>query len=47
MGTISAFAFSTQGIQEKLVSSWPVAGPSEYRLLASSPASKVKTAIHT
>jgi len=28
------------------VSRWPVAGPSEYWLLASSPASKVKTAIH-
>ena len=29
------------------MSRWPVAGPSEYWLLASSPASKVKTAIHT
>ena len=31
----------------KPVSRWPVAGPFEYWLLASSPASKVKTAIHT
>ena len=29
------------------MSRWPVAGPSEYWRLASSPASKVKTAIHT
>ena len=29
------------------MSKWPDAGPSEYWLLASSPASKVKTAIHT
>ena len=30
------------------MSRWPVAGPSEYQLLASSPATKVcKTAIHT
>ena len=46
LGTISAFAYR-QGNQEKPVSRWPVAGPSEYWLLASSPASKVKTAIHT
>ena len=32
----------TQGNQEKPVSRWPVAGPSGYWLLASSPASKVK-----
>jgi len=32
----------TQGNQEKPVSRWPVAGPSEYSLLAGSPASKVK-----
>ena len=31
----------TQGNQEKPVSRWPVAGPSEYGLLASSPASTV------
>ena len=31
-----------QGNQEKSVSRWPVAGPSEYWLLASSPAYKVK-----
>jgi len=37
-----------QGNWEKPVSRWPVAGPSEYWLLAGSPASKVcKTAIHT
>ena len=35
-----------QGNHEKPVSRWPVAGPSEYYFLASSPASKVKTAIH-
>jgi len=46
LGTISAFAYR-HGNQEKPVSRWLVAGPSEYRLLASSPASKVKTAIHT
>jgi len=28
------------------VSRWPVAGPSEYLLLARSPKSKVKTTIH-
>ena len=31
--------------QEKPVSRWPVTGPSGYRLLASSPASKVKNKI--
>ena len=35
-GTISAFAFRRR--ETKPVSRWPVAGPSEYRLLASSPA---------
>ena len=29
------------------MSRWPVAGPSQYWLIASSPASKVKTALHT
>jgi hypothetical protein len=37
----------TQGNQEKPVSRWPVAGPSGCWLLASSLASKVRTAIHT
>ena len=36
----------TQGNQEKPVSSWPVAGHFEYWFLASSPKSKVKTAMH-
>jgi len=42
LGTISAFA---SRYQEKPVSRWPVAGPSGYRLLASSPASEVKSGI--
>jgi hypothetical protein len=37
----------TQGNQEKPVWRWPVAGPPGYWLLASSLASKVRTAIHT
>ena len=36
-----------QGNQEKPVSRWPVTGPSEYRLLASGPTSKVNAAMHT
>ena len=39
--------FKTQGNLEKPVSRWPVAGPSEYWLLASSPASKVKIQQYT
>ena len=46
--TIWAFDIrQTQGNQVKPVSRWPVAGPSEYWLLASSPAAEVKTSIHT
>jgi len=33
---------SAQGTQEKPVSRWPVAGPSEYCLVANNPAFKVK-----
>ena len=40
MGTIPAFASRTQEKQEKPVSSWPVAGPSGFWLLASRLASK-------
>jgi len=47
LGNHLSICLYTQGNQEKPVSRWPVAGPSEYWLLASSPASKVKTAIHT
>ena len=48
LGTVSAFAYrQTQGNREKPVSRWPVAGPSEYRLLASRPASKVKKQQYT
>jgi len=36
----------TQENEEKPVSGWPVAGPSDLLLLASSPASKLKTALH-
>ena len=42
-----SICFWAQGNQKNPVSRWPVAGPSEYWLLASSPAAKVKTAIHT
>jgi len=42
LGNHLSICFWTQGNQEKPVSRWPVAGPSEYWLLASSPASKVK-----
>ena len=47
LGNHLSICLQTQGNQEKPVSRWPVAGPSGYRILASSPASKVKTAIHT
>ena len=47
LGNHLSICLKTQGNQEKPVSRWPVAGPSEYWLLASSPACKVKTAIHT
>jgi len=43
LGDHLSICLQTQGNQEKPVSRWPVAGPSEYRLLASSPASKVET----
>jgi len=42
LGNYLSICFYTEGNQEKPVSRWPVAGPSEYWLLASSPASKVK-----
>ena len=42
LGNHLSICLQTQGNQEKPVSRWPVAGPSEYRLLASSPASKVQ-----
>jgi len=41
-GNYFSICFSAQGNQEKPVSRWPVAGPSEYWLVASSPAFKVK-----
>ena len=47
LGNNLSIFFETQGNQEEPVSRWPVAGPSEYGLLASSPATKVKTAIQT
>jgi len=37
----------TQGNQEKPVSRWPVAGPSGYRLLASSPSTKLNNVYFT
>ena len=40
LGNQLGICFYAQGNQEKPVSRWPVAGPSDYRLLASSPASK-------
>ena len=43
VGSHLSIGLFTQGNQEKPVSRWPVAGPSECRLLASSPASRVKT----
>jgi len=43
LGTISAFAFRHGETKKKTVTGWPVAGPSGYWLLASSPASQVKT----
>jgi len=41
-GNRLSICFWAQGNQEKPVSRWPVAGPSENWLLASSPAFKVK-----
>ena len=43
VGNHLSVCFQTQGNREKPVSRWPVAGPSDYCLLASSPASKVKS----
>ena len=40
VGNHLSICLYTQGNQEKPVSRWPVAGPSEHRLLASSPACK-------
>ena len=42
LGNHLSIRLQTQGNQEKPVSRWPVAGPSGYWLLASSPASKVR-----
>ena len=42
LGNHLSIRLKTQGNQEKPVSRWPIAGPSEYWLLASSSASKVK-----
>jgi len=42
LGHHLSICFWAQGNQEKPVSRWPVAGPSEYRPVASSPAFKVK-----
>ena len=42
LGYHLSVCLQTQGNQENPVSRWQVAGPSEYRLTASSPASKVK-----
>jgi len=42
LGNHLSICFKAQGNQEKPVSRWPVVGPSEYGLLANSPASKVK-----
>ena len=47
LGNHFSICLQTQGNQEKPVSRWPVAGPSEYWLLASSPASKVKKQQYT
>ena len=47
LGNHLSICLEMQGNQEKPVSRWPVAGPSEYRLLASSLASKVKRTIRT
>jgi hypothetical protein len=43
VGNHLSICFQTKENQEKPVSRWPVIGPSEYGLLASSPASKVET----
>ena len=45
VGNHFSICFYAQGNQEKPVSRWPVAGPSQYWLLASSPARTVRTAI--
>ena len=45
LGNHLSICLQTQGNQEKPVSRWPVAGPSEYWLIASSPASKVETVL--
>jgi len=45
LGNHLSICLQTQGNQEKPVSRWPVAGPSEYWLIASSPASKVQIAM--
>ena len=46
LGNHLSIRLQTKGKQEKPVSRWPVAGPSGYRLLAISPAPKVRTAVH-
>jgi hypothetical protein len=45
-GAISAFAYRHRETKKKPVSSWPVAGPSEYWLLANSSAPKVTPAVN-
>ena len=47
LGNHLSICLQAQENQEKPVSRWSAAGPSGYWLLAGSPASKVKTAIHT
>ena len=47
LGNHLSICVYAKGNQEKPVLRWPVAGPSEYWLLASSPASKVNKAMHT
>jgi len=47
LGSHLSICLYTQENQENPVSRWPVAGPSEYRLLASSSASKVTPATNT
>ena len=47
VGNHLGICFCSQGNQEKPVSRWPVAVHSEYRLLGSRPAFKVKKAMPT
>ena len=47
LGNHLSICFWAQGNQEKPVSKWPVAGPSEYWPVASSPAFKLKKYTHS